>query len=241
MSQTATMANIGFANALDPAVAPLLEPYNWDAAASNAGRALVNDFNTTMSKQVLANGAHHRAVEDCQAKEATARDSVSWLRKVARVEFAGDTGTLAALGLSGALPPSRSQLITAGLALCDNAVADPACAAKLATCGAPAAKITEVRGTVTALIEANRLVESTKGDAQLATAEQNQKLAELEQLYARFRKIARLALAGKPQLLEKLGILDRNVRTPAQRNAPKKAAETRKKNKKTEKPEPVGV
>ena len=37
-----------------------------------------------------------------------------------------------------------------------------------------------------------------------------------------------MALRGQEQLLEKLGILARNAKTPAQRQAPVKAAQTRK-------------
>jgi len=54
--------------------------------------------------------------------------------------------------------------------------------------------------------------------------------------------VARLALKGEPQLLEKLGILQRNSRTEAQRNAGKKAAATREAKRKAEAAlaEPVG-
>jgi len=44
---------------------------------------------------------------------------------------------------------------------------------------------------------------------------------------ARYLKIAKVALRGKKQLLEKIGVAVRTTKTKAQRAAPKKAAATR--------------
>jgi hypothetical protein len=44
-------------------------------------------------------------------------------------------------------------------------------------------------------------------------------------------KIAKVALREHPELLEKLGILKRSSKTSAQKKAPEKARETRKKKK----------
>jgi hypothetical protein len=58
---------------------------------------------------------------------------------------------------------------------------------------------------------------------------QNQEAAldTLNEWVAQYRKIAKVALRGKKQLLEKIGIAARTSKTAAQRAAPKKAAATR--------------
>jgi hypothetical protein len=48
-----------------------------------------------------------------------------------------------------------------------------------------------------------------------------------ERWVAQYLKIAKVALRGKKQLLEKIGVTARTTKTAAQRAAPKKAAATR--------------
>jgi hypothetical protein len=66
-----------------------------------------------------------------------------------------------------------------------------------------------------------------KGSAQRATQDQDAALAAMNDWVAQYLKIARVALRGKKQLLEKIGVLARTSKTAAQQAAPKKAAETR--------------
>ncbi len=60
------------------------------------------------------------------------------------------------------------------------------------------------------------------------TRDQKSAIKVLNDWTPQYRAIAKVALHGKKELLEKLGLLTRSTKTPAQRNAPKKAAETRK-------------
>jgi hypothetical protein len=70
--------------------------------------------------------------------------------------------------------------------------------------------------------------EQAGGGAQRqATREQRRALTVLNQWIAQYLKIAKIGLREKPELIEKIGCAVRSARTAAQRNAPKKAAETR--------------
>src|SRR5690606_20033098 len=86
--------------------------------------------------------------------------------------------------------------------------------------------------------QANLAQESAKGAAQLATDSQTTGLKALNSWVAQYRKIARVALRGNPQALEKIGIAARSSKTAAQRAAPAKAAATRAANKAAEEPQP---
>ncbi len=66
-----------------------------------------------------------------------------------------------------------------------------------------------------------------KGAAQQATQDQDAALAALSDWMAQYVKIAKVALRGKKQLLEKIGVLAHTSKTVAQRVASKKATATR--------------
>jgi hypothetical protein len=53
-------------------------------------------------------------------------------------------------------------------------------------------------------------------------------LKNLDNWVSQYIKIARVALQGKKELLEQIGVRVYSSKTPAQREAPKKAAATRK-------------
>ena len=60
-----------------------------------------------------------------------------------------------------------------------------------------------------------------------ATQDQDAALVMMNDWVAQYLKIAKVALRGKKQLLEKIGVAARTTKTKAQRAAPKKAAATR--------------
>jgi len=66
-----------------------------------------------------------------------------------------------------------------------------------------------------------------KGTAQQASQDQEAALKAMNDWVAQYLKIAKVALRGKKQLLEKIGVTARTTKTAAQRDAPKKAAATR--------------
>jgi hypothetical protein len=71
-------------------------------------------------------------------------------------------------------------------------------------------QIEEVLGQLRAVEEAWYSYESEKGNAQDATQARDAAFAALKKWMKDVRPIARIAVAGQPQLLEKLGILVRS-------------------------------
>jgi hypothetical protein len=120
-------------------------------------------------------------------------------------------------------PRGTAAFIQAGYTLFDNARD----VAALADFGYDADKIAAERAKIEAYDQANQAQEMAKGSAQQATQDQDAALAAMNDWVAQYLKIAKVALRGKKQLLEKIGVLARTTKTTAQKAAPAKAAATR--------------
>ena len=142
---------------------------------------------------------------------------------MARAVFLKDKAQLNALGLTGSMPLDTAGFLAAAYTLFDNAPTLPA----LADYGYDSVKLQSERLKITAYDTANQGQEAAKGAAQQATREQDSALQALNTWTSQYLKIARVALRGKSQLLEKLGVLARTSKTAAQRAPPKKASATR--------------
>jgi len=108
----------------------------------------------------------------------------------------------------------------------------------LATYGYDEVRLRSERAAIAAFDTANQAQVAAIGAAQQATQAQRGALIALNQWVAQYRKIARVALREKPQLVEKIGGMARTAKTAAQREAPKKAAATRAARRGTLAPEP---
>jgi hypothetical protein len=84
-------------------------------------------------------------------------------------------------------------------------------------------RIATKRAKIETYDQANQAQEMAKGSAQRATQDQDAALAAMSDWVAHYAKIAKEALRGKKQLLEKSGVLTRTSKTTAQKAAKKKA------------------
>ena len=244
ISRQLTGAGVALANATgDPAIAEAVAAFGYNAARLAQIHALLDAADAAVSEQVAATGAYRAASAHTAAAESTAQGSYQGLSQVARAALRDTPGALATLGIEGPMPRTRPSFITRALALLDNAVAKPDIAAALAGFGYTADKLAAERAKVQALIDAVQAQEAAKGEAQHATAAQDAAMKVLNAEMSAFRRVAKVALRGQPQLLEKLGILQRATRTEAQRHAGQKAAATReaRKHANAAPAEPVGV
>ena len=134
-----------------------------------------------------------------------------------------DKDGLATLGLTGKEPRDTAGFIQAGYTLFDNAAES----GLLAEFGYDAERIAAERAKIEAFDTANQAQEMAKGASQQAAQDQEAALAKMNEWVAQYLKIAKVALRGKKQLLEKIGVTARTSKTAAQRAAPAKAAATR--------------
>ena len=119
------------------------------------------------------------------------------------------------------LPLRSCHAIT--ITLFDNAAAS----GLLAAFGYDADRLAEERAKIEAFDTANQAQEMAKGASQQASQDQEAALTKMNEWVAQYVKIAKVALRGKKQSLEKIGVTARTSKTAAQRAAPTKAAATR--------------
>ena len=146
--------------------------------------------------------------------------------QTARTVFKGDKARIKMLGVDGKMPKADGKFIIAAYAMFDNAE-DAEVQTALAEYGYDSSRLRKDRKVIEDYDKLHQKQESAKGDAQQSTRDQDAALKRLYDWYARYRVIAKRALRGDKELLEKIGILARSVKTAAQRGAGKKAAATR--------------
>ena len=232
ISERLTKADVAISNALsDSQIGVLLGEYGYQTPKLSEGKALYETADLAVKKQVAAHGDQKDSTARTLAAEKTARTAYQNLAQVARAAFARDKAKLAVLGLDNAMPKPLPLFITMATTLFDNASHTTEIADTLKSYGYTTDKLAKERTKIVELSAANQAHESAKGAAQQATFEQTNAMEALDHWMAGFVKVAKVALREQPQLLEKLGILKRGSKTAAQRGAPAKAAETRKKKK----------
>lgn len=229
-------ASVAISNALsDATIGKLLGEYGYQSQKLSEGKALYETADVAVKKQVALYGDQKEATARLQSAEKAARVAYQNLAQVARAAFARDKAKLSILGLDKPMPKPLPLFITMATALFDNASHTREIAEALASYGYTTEKLSKERGKIVELMVAEQSQEAAKGAAQNATFEQNRAMEALDYWMSAFVKVAKVALREHPQLLEKLGILKRTNKTPAQRQAPQKAKETKRKKKEEKK------
>lgn len=224
IAQQLTSAHLLIQNSItDEEISTLVSAFGYTIANLNNGLELHGEAVAAVEAQQNKAGAQRTATQQFDEAWKTARDAYQALAKVARAVYQQDPAQLTALGLTGAMPNDTAGFLSAAYTLFDNAVS----LVLLAQFGYDEEKMGTELAKIAALDTANQAQELAKGAAQQATLEQDAALEALNEWAAQYRKIAKVALRGKKQLLEKLGIAARTSPTKAQIEGRAKAALTR--------------
>lgn len=206
-------------------------PYGYTVAKLNGGRGLYAEASAAFDHALALGGDQQVATAEVNSALKIARKVYQDLAKLCRVVFAKQPGTLARLGLNKPMPRPMDDFVVAADTLFNWNEHTQDIKDALEAKTYDSSKVSQERSKIAALNVARQTQKGFMGDAQEAKAAQRTALKELHEWYMEFRKLARLALKDKPQLLEKLGILHRSVKTKAQRGATAKAKVTREKKK----------
>ncbi len=210
-----------------------LGKYGFDQARIAEGLTYYNEADAAVSAAAAALGDQKLATENLEATKKRAEDAYQALSGVAKAVLKGNEGALTKLGLNRAMPRAMAPFISAGNILFDNALGDPDIKAKLAGRSYTDEKLTAEHAKIGDYDSADDKQEAAKGAYQRAASTEAAALKRLNDWMSEFRNIAKIALKDNKNLLEKLGIKVRSVKTAAQRKAPAKAAATRAAKKKS--------
>ena len=128
--------------------------------------------------------------------------------KVSRIAFQNDRAAYQKMDLGGKRKVSLSGWLAQAKQFYINALADSEVLTKLAGFGITQAKLEAGKQLVDETEAANAAQKREKGDAQQATQDRDEAIDKLEDRLSDFIAIARIALEDKPQLLEKMGIVE---------------------------------
>jgi hypothetical protein len=129
---------------------------------------------------------------------------------IANIAFKNDVGAQQSLGLNLPRKKSYSGWLTQALQFCNNLIASPNYMPAMEKYGQGIEKIQAVKKEISDTQTYSEAHKSEKGEAQQATKIRDEKLDELFTWVNDYKKIARIALKEQPQLLEKLGLLERS-------------------------------
>ncbi len=210
-----------------PEIKAAMLPYGYTVAKLNAGKALYTAVGDAVDESASADGAQSEAAQAVKAAFKEARTAFQGLAKLARVVFAKQPGPLTALGLNKPMPRRMDDFAVAAVVLFNYESFTQAMKDALVAKSYGSSQISQARGKLAELIGAREAHADLGGEAEQATADQNEALKKLHDWYMEFRKLARIALKDKPRFLNRLGIPYRVTKSKAQRAAPAKSKATR--------------
>lgn len=130
--------------------------------------------------------------------------------KLARVALEGNRGIEVKLGLKGPREKATGKWLVQGRQFYENALADALILGKLSSYGVTLENLQAGLALVNEVERLYRSRERERGEAQDSTVLHDELFEKLDSWYSDFVKVARIALEERPQLIEKLGILERS-------------------------------
>lgn len=202
--------------------------YGYTAAKMQEGKELYENAVETVNSKLAAEGrkVQLNAAKDKIKKQANI--TCQKLKKVSKAIFQKEPEKLVSLGLKGKMPRDTANFLATAQTLFNNTTL-PEVSTELLQYGYDNQKVASEQAVVTTFENAVGTSEKAMAESQLATQDQKSALKKMKDWRSQYIKIARVALHDRLELLEKLGVRIYSTKTPAQRQAPKKAAATRRK------------
>ncbi|MEK6479814.1 hypothetical protein WJR50_19890 [Catalinimonas sp. 4WD22] len=199
------MAHIAIENAMqNNGILKKLSAYNYDRKRLMEGKSLKEELQLLDSVKQDKYGQQLTSTDSMYSQR---QEIVALYRqhvKRAKLVFEGQRGILEQLQIAGALKTDTNGLLNQIYNFYSKI---EAFAEDMAKYNVSPEELAQTKAMVEALFTARQQQVQSKGDAQDATQKRNAKLKELRSWMTQFRKVARIALADEPQLLESLGII----------------------------------
>jgi hypothetical protein len=210
-----TAARIAIDNALlDTTLHPALARYGFDLKKLQHGKQLYQLAADLRRHQRTGYGSQAGATDTLAELNRHIRTKYMRLVKVARIALKDHRIYLMTLDLHMARKQSLAGWIAQAEHFYGNALDTPAIMWRLAEFGITDSTLRTGQQELEKVKSAQLAQAKGRGMAQKATQDRNHALAELDEWYRDFAKIARIAFADEPQQLEKLGIAARSGSAP---------------------------
>ena len=185
----------------------LLAEFGYTEERLQEGRQLYETASELQVKQQKEYGDQFEATDALNAAKDTANKQYMDHVKLARIALRNNRGALESLQLSGDRKQSLSGWLKQAKVFYANALAGAEAQDALGKFGITAEKLTTSQQQVTDVeLALNRQLKE-KGEAQVATQQRDEAFDALQEWMGDFIAVARIALAGEPQYLEMLGVV----------------------------------
>ena len=190
-----------------PEILTAVTVFGYDEPMMREGETLFLAVQNHRNRTSVKRGSKAQTNQKASGTENIGRKAYSSLATVVRALFVSDPAARTALGLAGRSPDSRAAFIATAETLFAACLgASPELKAKLARFGYPESKLISEQAKIAALRAEMTAQAGAKGDSEQETLALHHALNGLNAWVMQYRKLARLALANQPQLLEKIGI-----------------------------------
>ncbi len=192
----------------NPEILEAMTPKGYNLGAMQAAQVRFDAVQTRRGSTAVKRGSKARVNRKASTSEIVARAAFTDLGATIRAIHPSDLSARAALGLlPGNAPDSRAAFLAAAETLFSTALSAPVdLKASLTTYGYPEARLRTEQAKIAAFRAELTTQASAKGASEQDTDALHIALSDLNAWVMQYRKLARLALKDRPQLLEKIGI-----------------------------------
>ncbi len=191
----------------DDEIKALVEPYAYTEAKIEQGKTIYNTADSAVEQQKRDYARQFEAKSIFDAAFDEAEDEYIELITLVRLALDGDPVKLKVLGLDGKLPQNFGGWLRRVNRFYNNSIDNPELLPLVAEYGVTNEKLIAGQGLAKKTETANDNHDKAKGTAQQSTVDRNEAIEVLDKWTHAFKKVCRLALKNRPQLLERLGIV----------------------------------
>lgn len=191
----------------DTKVLNAVTPFGYDETKLTEGQNLLNEATTLVEAQKREYGEVDAAQQAYENQRQAAHKKYMEVLAICKIAFKNDVQAISTLDLSGRRASTLSGWLNQTRSFYRALLANETWKAALAGFGQTEEVLNAHLAAIEAVATASEAKKKEMGDAQNATQQRDEKLEELAEWVNDYEVIARIALAEKPQLLEKLGVL----------------------------------
>lgn len=174
------------------------------------GKRLYDESFELYQNQIQMFSESTEAGKRCKKAFERADEKFAVMVKLARVALEGDKAALEQLGIKSPRKRTIAGWIVQAELFYNHSLANKSTQDKLSMCGINHSNLIEGQMMLKEVVELYKEKEEKEGYAQVATKKKDLSLERLKEWHRKYVKVAKIALAEVPQLIETLGIIERS-------------------------------